>query len=239
MIKSDKSVESFAYCMSKKVKTISDRAIAFLYFHAIKNNTGATLKQIISDFKKSGLGSPNITKLKKKIVKDRRTTKISEDEWRIKSDKILQIEKEFQLSQCLVEAKSKPISVDGRFVNKERFGELKKKKVKFDFSRLIQMLVELDSSFSTGNFISVIFLIRAVLDHVPPIFNLTSFPEVANNYGSKSFKESMTHLENSSRKIADSYLHTQIRNKESLPNETQINFSNDLDVLLSEIIRIS
>ncbi len=49
----------------------------------------------------------------------------------------------------------------------------------------------------------------------------------------------MTNLENSSRKIADSYLHTRIRNKESLPNRTQVNFSNDMDVLLSEIIRIS
>lgn len=49
----------------------------------------------------------------------------------------------------------------------------------------------------------------------------------------------MSRLENSSRKIADSYLHTKIRKKESLPNKTQVNFSNDIDVLLAEIIRIS
>jgi hypothetical protein len=33
-------------------------------------------------------------------------------------------------------------------------------------------------------------------------------------------------------------LHYQIRKSETLPNETQIGFSNDIDVLLSEIVRI-
>jgi len=47
----------------------------------------------------------------------------------------------------------------------------------------------------------------------------------------------MTHLDKSSRKIADSYLHGQIRKKERLPNKTQVNFSQDIDVLLAEICR--
>lgn len=82
-------------------------------------------------------------------------------------------------------------------------------------------------------------LVRSILDHVPPEFSCKSFSEVANNYaGSKSFKQSMAHLENSSRKIADAHLHTQIRKTESLPNKTQVNFTNDLDVLLAEIARI-
>ena len=48
----------------------------------------------------------------------------------------------------------------------------------------------------------------------------------------------MEHLQNSSRKIADSNLHTLIRGKESLPSQIQVNFSNDVDVLLAEIIRV-
>jgi hypothetical protein len=48
----------------------------------------------------------------------------------------------------------------------------------------------------------------------------------------------MQHLDNSSRSIADAHLHTQIRSKESLPTQTQVNFTNDVDVLLGEIIRI-
>jgi len=48
----------------------------------------------------------------------------------------------------------------------------------------------------------------------------------------------MAHLENSARRIADAHLHTQIRARETLPTATQVNFSNDLDVLLAEIVRI-
>ena len=77
------------------------------------------------------------------------------------------------------------------------------------------------------------------MDHVPPIFGCKKFSEVANNYaGAKSFKESMLNLENSSRKISDQYLHVQVRASETLPTVRQVDFSNDLDVLLGEIVRI-
>lgn len=239
MKKSNSTIESFARCMSQRVTKIADRAIALLYFYAVEKNSGATLKQIISNFNHAGLGSPNITKLRTAIIKDRRTAKISTDEWRLKSDKIAEVEKELQLSQCLKGGRPKLIAVDGSYIDKRRLQAIKKKSGKFDFSRLLQMLAELDQAFSIKNYISVILLVRAILDHIPPIFNLNTFTEVANNYGTKSFKDSMSHLENSSRKIADSYLHTRIRSKESLPNKTQVNFSNDLDVLLAEIVRIS
>ncbi|MDO8686590.1 MAG: hypothetical protein Q7K11_00065 [Candidatus Berkelbacteria bacterium] len=225
--------------MSQRVINIADRAVAILYFYAVKRDSGATLKQLISDFSDAGLGNPNITKLRKAMIKDRRTAKTSTDEWRLKSDKLAEVEKEFQLSHCFKEGQLKLVAVDGDYLDKKRFQALKKKSGKFDFSRLLQMLTELDRAFSLENYISVILLVRAILDHVPPIFSLNTFAEVTNNYGTRSFKDSMSHLENSSRKIADSYLHTKIRSKESLPNKTQVNFSNDLDVLLAEIIRIS
>jgi hypothetical protein len=82
-------------------------------------------------------------------------------------------------------------------------------------------------------------LARALLDHVPPIFGMRSFTEVANNYGGKSFKGTMEHLEEGLRNVADGHLHQQIRNSESLPTAQQVNFSAALDILLSEIERIS
>jgi hypothetical protein len=129
---------------------------------------------------------------------------------------------------------------DQPYIDKSRLQELKGIPTdQFDLSRLIRILEELDSSYKRNCYISIITLTRALLDHVPPIFSCKNFSEIANNYsGSKSFKESMRHLENSSRKIADQYLHTQIRQKESLPNRTQVSFSNDIDVLLSEICRV-
>jgi len=224
--------------MSQHVTKIADRAVAFFYFYAIEKNSGTTIGQIISDFTQSGLGKPNITKLRVAIKRDRRIVKVSKDKWRLKSDKILEVEKNMQLKKCL-EKKTKSIPLSGDYINKKRFQELKKKTGKFDFSRLLQMLKELDHAFSIKNYISVILLTRAILDHTPPVFSKNTFKEVVNNYGTKSFKDSMSHLENSSRKIADLYLHTKIRKKESLPNKTQVDFSSNIDVLLAEIIRIS
>jgi hypothetical protein len=129
---------------------------------------------------------------------------------------------------------------DQQYIDRSRLQELKDiPAAQFDLSRLIRILEELNSCYESHCYISVIMLTRALLDHVPPVFSCKTFSEVASNYaGSKSFKESMRHLENSSRKIADQYLHTQIRRKESLPNKTQVSFSNDIDVLLSEIGRV-
>jgi hypothetical protein len=89
----------------------------------------------------------------------------------------------------------------------------------FDLKRIVRIAEEINYSFSGGCYLATIFLVRSLLDHVPPIFGKKSFSEVANGYGGKSFKDAMLHLENSSRKIADLYLHTQIRNKEMLPEE--------------------
>jgi hypothetical protein len=99
---------------------------------------------------------------------------------------------------------------------------------------------ELNKNYSASSYLSTAILLRSILDHVPPIFECANFAEVANNYagGSKSFKQNMSHLHNSLRKIADAYLHEQIRKKESLPNKTQVNFAPDLDTLLGEIVRV-
>lgn len=125
------------------------------------------------------------------------------------------------------------------FVNQNRIKELKTiKSDDFDISKLIRFCEELNFAFSLENFLSTAMLVRAIADHIPPVFGKTSFTEVANNHGSKSFKESMKNLDNSSRKISDAHLHTQIRKKEVLPNSNQVDFSNDLDVLLAEIYRV-
>ena len=126
------------------------------------------------------------------------------------------------------------------YINTGRIKELKSiKSTKFDLIKLIRLCEEINISFLNKAYLSCGMLVRSMIDHVPPIFGSSNFSEVENNYkGTKSFKESMKHLNVSSRKISDQYLHTQIRNKEVLPNEQQIDFSNDLDVLLSEIYRI-
>ncbi|MGZ5624184.1 MAG: tyrosine-type recombinase/integrase [Methylobacter sp.] len=114
------------------------------------------------------------------------------------------------------------------------------KQEKFDFRRLIMLLQELNSASANSNYLSMAFLIRAVLDHVPPVFGCETFGQIANNYaGTKSFKRNMDHLHNALRNIADNYLHSHIRHKEDLPTFLQVDFRSQLDQLLGEIIRIA
>jgi len=109
----------------------------------------------------------------------------------------------------------------------------------FDLTRLIKLCEEINIAHRNDCFMSIAMIMRAIIDHIPPIFSVSSFPEVANNYGgSKSFKDSMQLLQRSLRNVADSHLHVQIRNKETLPNFTQVNFKAELDLLLSEIVRL-
>lgn len=128
----------------------------------------------------------------------------------------------------------------GAYVNPARIKELKSiPKGNFDLAKLIRFCEELNICFAHECFLAMIVLTRAIIDHVPPVFGCKRFAEVSSNYtGGKSFKDSMKNLEDSSRNIADSYLHGQIRKAESLPNSTQVDFSNDLDLLLAEIARI-
>lgn len=82
-------------------------------------------------------------------------------------------------------------------------------------------------------------IVRAIVDHVPPVFECKSFGEVANSYaGSRSFREHMGNLDKSLRKVADGYLHTQVRSRESVPGPVQVDFRAAVAELLSEVIRI-
>jgi hypothetical protein len=129
------------------------------------------------------------------------------------------------------------------FVNKSRIDELNRvSSDDFDLSKLRQLCNELNSNYLNNNLYSIAMLTRAIIDHIPPIFKYNTFTELANDYesynNSRSFKKSMTHLNNSSRSISDSVLHSKIRKIEATINSTQIDFKNDLDVLLGEVVRI-
>lgn len=124
------------------------------------------------------------------------------------------------------------------FVDLTRIEELRNtKNDKFDLTRLIKFCEELNDNYSNDNYLSVAMLGRSIINHVPPIFGFTTFNEVANNYGGASFKKITNHLNITMRGIADSFLHDPIRKKESLPNATQVDFSQDLDFLLAEVVR--
>lgn len=110
----------------------------------------------------------------------------------------------------------------------------------FDLSRLIALCEEINSAYSNDSVFSVGMLLRAIIDYVPPIFGYPLFNELANNYkaGGKSHGKLFKNLQNFFRNTADGYLHTQARKKDSIPLMKQVDYQSELDVLLSEIVRI-
>lgn len=125
------------------------------------------------------------------------------------------------------------------YVEYSRLNELRSLSGKWDLSRLCKLCEELNTSYQSKCFMAVTMLIRGILDHVPPAFGCKNFSEVANQYGGpRSFKESMQRLDESLRPIANGHLHTHLRASESLPTRNQVEFRAELDVLLSEIIRL-
>lgn len=134
-----------------------------------------------------------------------------------------------------------PSSDGSAFIAESRLVELRSiVSSDLDVRKLVRPCEEINSSFGMQNYYATAMLIRGLLDHVPPMFGLKTFGEVANNYagGGRSFKETMHHLENASRKVGDAHLHMPIRKSETLPTPQQVNCGQQLDVLLSEIVRI-
>lgn len=130
---------------------------------------------------------------------------------------------------------------DGRaaYIDKNtllRISRIKNKN--FDLSRLILFCNELDDNYSLKNYHSCAMLLRAILDHIPPIFQKKDFASVCAQHGGKSFKNIMRPLNETAKKIGDDYLHTQISNKVLVVTKTQISFQANLDVLLNEIASI-
>ena len=134
--------------------------------------------------------------------------------------------------------KTKPLPIP--FIDQKRYAELENiPSSRFDLQKLLKLCHELKICYQNDCVFAVAALTRALLDHVPPIFDKTSFAEVANSYpGGKSFKDLMQHLDTSARKIGDMHLHVQIRPHEVLPTRTQVNFTHELDVLLGEVVRL-
>lgn len=109
---------------------------------------------------------------------------------------------------------------------------------RWDLARLVRMLEELNLASEQDAHVTTAMLVRAIADHVPPIFGQKSFSEVANNYAAgRSFSDQMKHLDTSMRKVADGLLHQQVRPKEALPTAQQVDFRSALDSLLAEVVR--
>ncbi|HBW50701.1 MAG TPA: hypothetical protein DEF47_12430 [Herpetosiphon sp.] len=124
------------------------------------------------------------------------------------------------------------------YVNLDRIKELSKIQSKdFDITKLVKLCLELNISFSNECYFAAIFILRAIIDHIPPIFGHINFDNVVSNYKGNSGKKILNHLLVTLKNTAHINIHKPISRKEIIPNRQQVDFKSEIDFLLSEIIQ--
>jgi hypothetical protein len=89
-------IKAFATCVVDKTSSVTDRGVALLYFRSLNEDyNGATISELASDFGKVGWPAPNQTRLKSSLGHDKRTMKIFGNKWKIRSDRLPDIEAKF------------------------------------------------------------------------------------------------------------------------------------------------
>lgn len=112
------------------------------------------------------------------------------------------------------------------------------KNAKFDLSKFLRFTEELNENYDRGNYLSCALLIRAIINHVPPIFGCQAFAQVVANSG-RSKKTLLGHLEESARGIGDLHSHETVDRFSAVPTKNQIDpYKPSLEILLSEIERV-
>lgn len=133
------------------------------------------------------------------------------------------------------------------YFSNERIEKLKSiKNDKFDLSKLIRILEEVNIWYKNECYLSVSSLLRMLIDHIPPIFWKSTFDNVVNecsfwnvrkNWSDTSDKKVIKRLQEVFRNIWDSKLHSKVLIMEILPTKETISFIPEFDVLLEHIIK--
>ena len=84
---------------------------------------------------------------------------------------------------------------------------------KFDLTKLLALIDELNDNYANKNTYSCLALIRAILDHAPPILGCKSFTEIASSYTSETWtRTDKDHAKSlrDNRSLGDDALHRMI-----------------------------
>ncbi len=122
------------------------------------------------------------------------------------------------------------------YINEQILINFNKKRDGLSYQKLISLLKELNNNCARGSVYSTAMLIRAILDHVPPLLGYQTFQELVNNYPwpktDKNFMQSLLDFRNE----ADHILHTTISEKQDFITKENIPKSNRLNILLQECV---
>ncbi|MGO8842965.1 MAG: hypothetical protein ACLQF1_18065 [Methyloceanibacter sp.] len=129
------------------------------------------------------------------------------------------------------------VRLNSAFLDQETMSKLKSAKLPaFDLTKVIRFCEELNDSYRRGNYLSCALIIRALMNHVPPIFGAQTFAQVVAGSG-KSVKAILGRLEDEARQIADLHTHMHIRQRELLPSRNQIEpYKASFEILIQEIL---
>ncbi len=86
----------------------------------------------------------------------------------------------------------------------------------FDRSKLLRLIGELNDNYARGNAYAVHALLRAILDHIPPLLGCASFAAVVNNYRWSRTRQGYMRKLLDFKLQADDVLHRQISTKADL-----------------------
>jgi hypothetical protein len=107
---------------------------------------------------------------------------------------------------------------------------------RLDTSKLVKMCEELNDAYARGNYISSVLLLRAIINHVPPVFGANTFSEVVA-HSARSVKAILARLNDEARPIADLHTHFLMRATEQLPTKNQIEpYKASFEVLIQEVL---
>ncbi len=86
----EEKFKEFGKFVSREKLLMKERVIAFLYYRAKinENDKGASVEELIDDFKRLGLSIPIASRVRDTLKKDRRTISIGKDKWKLKNDEL-------------------------------------------------------------------------------------------------------------------------------------------------------
>lgn len=125
------------------------------------------------------------------------------------------------------------------YINDEILLGFQSKISQFNYQKLITLIEELNFNYSYKKTYSSCMILRAILDHVPPLLDKNDFNEVINNYNwgtEKSSRKKAAKDLLKFRNIADDILHNQITNKSDVTNFTYLPDKFSVNILLKECL---
>lgn len=148
----------------------------------------------------------------------------------------------FVVIDALNEAAQNPhyttnVASNAAFLNTEVLIQLKAVQgSRLDLTKLVKMCEELNDAYARGNYISSALLLRAIMNHIPPVFGATTFSEVVAHAG-RSVKAILARLNEEARPIADLHTHFLMRPTEHLPTKNQLEpYKASFEVLIQEVL---